>query len=233
MTNINLPGILNVVKSFGQEGGAGADSIAKAALFATGAAALKLIGEGDVKALYAAYREGYEGADWFKDAKPENLKVQHSLFLTFLKPDVVRHQGIHERALKIREGIDAKARNGSLYVSLVKLNREQIKVKTRALTDEEIRAVMTKAAPVEKDELAKLEALLKTLTAHDDKFGGMLDAIAHVERRIQAVKAAAIEEDAEEEGESEEVNLQDNPPVDPLAALLSSVTQMTAPALPN
>jgi len=203
MTALN---ILEIFTNFGIEGAKGADSIIKAAMFATGAAAAKMVTEKDAADLYAAYRTGFDGEVMLSDnlTTDDKLKVQVSCFRTFLKPAVVRNGEIHGRALQIRNKIAVDQRKHSVYNGLVALNRVQIKKGDKPLTDAEIRECLEKTAPVEKGELEKLEALLATIQSADDKFGGLLDAIAAVERRIASVKRiaelAAKQDDSDEDG---------------------------------
>jgi hypothetical protein len=243
--------ILAIFRNFGIEGGKGADSIVKAAMFATGLAALKRVGESDAKDLYLAYKAGYDGEAIFAD----NLKVQVSCFKTFLKPEVARNGSLHDRALNLRSTIDPSNRASSVYNGLVALNRAQVKKGNAALTDDEILAVLSKNAPVEKDEVTKLEAVRAKLQKLDDDFGGLIDTLAAMDRRIaKAIAAAEAAAKAEDESEtqakaealdlaetlaSEKVILPVNPQdtassdaaLGSLAALLESINKVPADAL--
>lgn len=248
--------ILAIFRNFGIEGGKGADSIVKAAMFATGLAALKRVGESDAKDLYLAYKAGYDGEVIFTDNLPDDkIKVQVSCFKTFLKPEVARNGSLHDRALNLRGKIEPSNRAHSAYNGLVTLNRAQVKKGNAALTDDEILAVLSKNAPVEKDEVAKLEAVRAKLQKLDDDFGGLIDTLAAMDRRIAKAIAAAqaaakAEDESETQAKAEALDLAETLaqekvilPVHPqdtassdaalgsLAALLESINKVPADAL--
>lgn len=226
MTDVTL---IDIFVNFGREGGKGADSLVKAAMFATGLVANKMVTENDAPDLYAAYRTGFDGEVMLSDnlIREDKAKVQISCFRTFLKPDVVKNGEIHGRALALRSKIPADQRKHSAYNGLVALNRAQIKKGATALTNAEITACLSKEEPVAKGDLEKLEAALKAMTKLDDQFGGLLDAIAVLERRIQKFKAEAEIDSEGEEGEGDEAPAQDNV----LADLLKSVNAAASAAV--
>jgi hypothetical protein len=215
--------ILDIFVNFGREGGKGADSIIKAAMFATGCAAQKMVTDKDAADLYAAYRTGFDGEVMLSDnlIRNDQAKVQISCFKTFLKDEVVKNGEIHGRALQLRAKIDPANRKHSAYNGLVALNRAQVKKGMVALTNAEITAVLEKDTPEGKSDLEKLIAQRKVLQKLDDSLGGLLDALVLIDRRIQALQAEAMIDNEEPEGDDETAA-----PNSAVADLLKSVNAM-------
>lgn len=192
--------------AFGRVGGAGVDSLLKAAMFATACVAEGMAAEGDAAQLYLAYRSGYDAEVILSDnlVPDEKVKGAVSMFRTFMKKDVVRNGEIHGRALQLRAKIDADSRKpGSIYNVMLTVNRAQIKKGRVALTNDEITALLSKSEK-ETDEVTRLQALLKTAEAHHEAFGGLNEVCRGIERAIDAAtarKAKEAEEEAEEEKE--------------------------------
>jgi hypothetical protein len=212
MSNTETTTVVAQFVAFGRQGGAGADSLLKAAMFATSCVAAGLAKEGDAAELYLAYRSGYDSEVILSDnlVVDEKIKGAVSMFRTFMKKDVVRNGEIHGRALQVREKIAADERKaGSIYNLMLVVNRAQIKKGAKALTNDEIAAVLTKAEKAESDEVTKLQALLNTAEAHHEAFGGLQEVCSGIERAIEAAIARKAKEADEAETEEKELAARD------------------------
>lgn len=204
--------------TLGREGGKGADSIIKAAMFATALVAHKFADKSDGRDLYLAYREGYDGEVIlsYNLCKDENtLKSQVSAFSTFMLPDVVKNGEIHGRALEILSKIDPDMRRNGTYNSLVAVNRAQKKKGGKALTNEEMREVLEKDETAEKDLVAKLAALLKAANKiakdYDTDAPGIFGIVKQIEKAVAAATEARDAVEVEEPVEPTKVIQQDKP----------------------
>lgn len=186
------------LSELGRQGGQGADSILKAAMFATKCVASKLANEDDAKEFYLAYRDGFDGEVKLADnlVDEDKIKAHVSIFRTFMKAAVVKNSDIHARALGLRCGLLAEQRKHSAYNGLVAVNRAQAKKGFEALTDDEMLDILCKEEATEKGEIEKLEALLKAARKIEKDFGGMVSVIHALELRLDAAKVAAMAADA-------------------------------------
>jgi hypothetical protein len=205
MSNNETVTIVAQFVEFGRQGGAGVDSLLKAAMFATACVASGHAKEGDAAELYVAYRSGYDAEVILSDnlVPDEKIKGAVSMFRTFMKKEVVKNGEIHGRALQLRDKLPADERKpGSIYNLMLTVNRAQIKKGRVALTNDEITACLAKPEKKESDEVTKLQALLNTAEAHHEAYGGLLEVCRGIERAIDAAtarKAKELEEDAAEE----------------------------------
>jgi hypothetical protein len=224
MSNTETVTIVEQFVQFGRVGGAGADSLLKAAMFATACVAAGHAKEGDAAELYVAYRSGFDSEVILSDnlVPDEKIKGAVSMFRTFMKKDVVKNGEIHGRAIQLREKIAQDERKaGSIYNLMLVVNRAQIKKGRVPLTNDEITAVLKKADKPESDEVTKLQALLNTAEAHHEAFGGLMEVCKGIERAIEAAtarKAKEMEEDAAEEKELATEAAQGLPTIQDLAA---------------
>jgi hypothetical protein len=168
------PTLITKFRDLGRQGGHGADSIVAAAMLASDLARKDAITFADGATLYRAYREGYDEATRLavQTLSDAQMKVQISLFRTFLKPAVLAQSGLHDRALGLRAGMPAPGL--SVYNGLVQVNRRQVAAGTRALTDDEIRAALSGAPRRTLSETDRLAQILATMQACYKLYGSTI-----------------------------------------------------------
>jgi len=192
--------VADALTKIGNVGGAGADSMAKAAQLSTLAVAAGLAIESDAEAHYDLWRAGYDAksgkSDKVEDAGSRTGMI--SQWRTFTKHGIAKHNTIHEKALKVRASLATDERKFAVFQSLLAVNRVQNKQPAKALTVAEIKAILQKEPAEAKTQLQKLQALAKSAEKIHKDYGGMLKTLAEIDAAIKAheleLEALATEE---------------------------------------
>ena len=235
MTNDTLAYCLENAKTLGLDASRGNDSLTMLAMSATSWVATGFASQDDAEAIYLAYAEGVNtslfGGKIATD-NPKTLKVQVSCFRTFMKPEVVANGEIHGRTLVERNKLKSTDATKSAYNSLVAINRGQIKKGVKALTDKEIKDILTPKEKVEKGVAELIASLYKKAIEIDDahKPAGFQKVIAEFAAYVNGVATGSelIAAAGSDKPENEEVMPESNQMDTTLAAaMLSSIGRVT------